>query len=338
MTTDITDARAAIEVLHKALTQSDIQLSRLCNRLEDEYSELHAESTSHTNPFNLLHRLRTLQNNLPELRNALISCHQQKVSTVNACQARLQDALSFAKQAQAHDSDSADESSSVLLSQRLEQLNQQIANMFNTFPAVDDSFLQALQAKNGMSNQDFNFAIQSAMSSVTPNAQAEANSTPRDDQQEQSSQNNKPDTSAGRKGTTPTSSGDHPSSSLGGKPKSSKASAKTVQSKGLRRDLSAKSSAPHSSSSIGNSPAFEPVTKAVFNRLPRNLKIHAGKLPEINQFYKKVFEVLVSNPGGMSDKQLMQAMDEPNIQRFEVLRGLTVVRSTKQGWVLAAQK
>lgn len=320
---------AAIDEVHKALTNSTDQLGRISGRLENEYSRLHAESPSHTNPYNLLLRMRTLQNRLPELRDGLLTCHQQKIDLVNICQTQLQEAFLFAQKAQTCTSDSTEQSSSDVLSHRVMLLSQQLSSILVQFPPANDVFLRALQMKSNESNRTISLAAipstssENALNIAEPIPQA---STSGD--------------LIVQKATTPSSSSEE-ISTIGNKPSASKATSSVkTKASSKARPLKSRSSSvsPTESHNNSNQPKFEPVSKAVYNRLPRNLKIQAGKLPDINAFYEKVFKFLVENPGGVSDEKLMRALDETSLTRFEVLRGLAVLRSTKQGWVLACLK
>lgn len=82
------------------------------------------------------------------------------------------------------------------------------------------------------------------------------------------------------------------------------------------------------------SPPFHPVQKSVYNRLPRNLKIKAGKLDAINQFYEKVWSLLMKSGGALSEPKLLSSLGETDPTKLKVLQGLAVVRQTKDGWTL----
>lgn len=87
--------------------------------------------------------------------------------------------------------------------------------------------------------------------------------------------------------------------------------------------------------SLEQSEQFMPVSKTVYNRLPRNLKIRAGKFAEINQFYESVWTAMKECGGGpMKEKMLVQKVGEKDASRLEVLRGLAVLRSGRDGWIL----
>lgn len=80
---------------------------------------------------------------------------------------------------------------------------------------------------------------------------------------------------------------------------------------------------------------FVPIQKSAFNRLPRNLKV--GKLPEINSFYEKVYNVL-KDRGSMEEDELLAAVDETKVSKLACLRGLSVLRNGPNGWYLAGAK
>lgn len=84
----------------------------------------------------------------------------------------------------------------------------------------------------------------------------------------------------------------------------------------------------------GGGRQFKPVEKADYNRLPRNLKIKAGKLADVNDVYERVFAALVGAKGPLSDKEMMEKAGVSDIGAIEVLRGLSVVSKGREGWKL----
>lgn len=96
----------------------------------------------------------------------------------------------------------------------------------------------------------------------------------------------------------------------------------------------AKQTAEQAAPAKAESAPFQPVQKSVYNRLPRNLKIKAGKLDEINSFYEKVWNALLTSDGILPESGLLASLGESEPTKLKVLQGLTVVRKTKDGWTL----
>ncbi len=89
------------------------------------------------------------------------------------------------------------------------------------------------------------------------------------------------------------------------------------------------------SSGVEDNGGFVPIEKSAFNRLPRNLKV--GKLPDINAFYEKVYNVL-KDRGPMEEGELLAAVEETKATKLASLRGLSVLRNGANGWYLAGSK
>ncbi|KAI0564567.1 Spindle and kinetochore-associated protein [Gracilaria domingensis] len=114
---------------------------------------------------------------------------------------------------------------------------------------------------------------------------------------------------------------------------------KPSQKQKSKPESSQASTPTFNSSNSSTSDAFQPISKASYNRLPRNIKIRAGKLPEINAFYEKVFTFLHAQDNTpVTSKTLMAAMGEKGLEKFEVLRALAVLTATKKGWQLTYPK
>ncbi|PXF50029.1 hypothetical protein BWQ96_00189 [Gracilariopsis chorda] len=100
---------------------------------------------------------------------------------------------------------------------------------------------------------------------------------------------------------------------------------------------SSRAKTPPSVPKPNTSSHFDPISKAAYNRLPRNIKIRAGRLPAINAFYQKVFDFMHSQKNSpQSDKKLMVALEQQSMDKFEVLRALAVFTCTKKGWQLTS--
>lgn len=106
-------------------------------------------------------------------------------------------------------------------------------------------------------------------------------------------------------------------------------------SKSSQASPTVKRAPAHPSASIAD--GFLPISKATYNRLPRNIKIRAGKLQQVNLFYEKVYSVLQQD-SPLTDKQLMKATGEKAMDKFQTLRGLAVLTSSKNGWQLTSSK
>lgn len=102
-----------------------------------------------------------------------------------------------------------------------------------------------------------------------------------------------------------------------------------VKRSGGSRDNSVETSA---------SSGFEPIKKAAFNRLARNLKLKAGKLANLNELYEKIFNILTEHGSPLSDAELMEATGETGIERFSALRGLSALRLSDGNWALPNPK
>lgn len=120
---------------------------------------------------------------------------------------------------------------------------------------------------------------------------------------------------------------------------SSPASSKT------RRPVSTRNGRPNNApvkkqAVVGDSstPKFVPIQKSAFNRLPRNLKSRAGKLEALNELFRKTYDVLVEKKEPLSDVELIAATGEVSTERFDALRGLSVLKNTARGWELVVPK
>lgn len=82
------------------------------------------------------------------------------------------------------------------------------------------------------------------------------------------------------------------------------------------------------------SSVFQPIQKSAYQRLPRNLKLGAGKLDPLNELYKKTFDVLIEKQGSMQEAELLKATGEKDAKRLNALRGLSILRNTAAGWEL----
>lgn len=290
----IQSARAAADQIHEALTFANEHLGRVSARLEKEYARRHARSPSHTSPYNVLSRIRTLQNELPQLKQDLLQCHNEKRDIVNTIHAQLQTSHQFCEQMRPLISSATQSSQSDALTGRLSQLRDQLHLVAQVIPPA---------ITNGHKNPAS--AILSKTSSDEPNECQMPASVPA--------------SSAVGEGIAQKAANSCSSATVTPKSGDAKGTFKTHDKV--------------------NETNFQPIGKATFNRLPRNLKIRAGKLTDINQFYESVYRILSNCANGcLSDAKLMDATGEKNLERFQVLRGLAVLRNGKEGWSLAASK
>lgn len=292
-------ADTAVNGLSKAIIEADLQLTNLSTRLQTEFSQNTPSYAQQPNPYTLLKRLSSLQAQLPSLREQLLSNHQQKAQLASLCRSDLADAARFARHVLPVTA--PEHSRSVAAKRSLLQTDETLNNLIASFYRAHGDFLVA-KGDAPLPDDDLNLALLRAAADAPRLDMGEDNKGK--DNGTEENQPSPSDKKAGRKKTT-----------LGDK-----------ASKG--------ESKPNPKEVAKSAPIFEPVSKAVYNRLPRNLKVRAGKLPQVNEFYEQVFRLLVER-GPMSDKELMTATGETNMQRFEVLRGLAVLRNGKTGWQLS---
>lgn len=330
---------SAIHTLQSILLSVDGDISSVASRLHDEFRRLYplrdatSCSSSSLNPLTLLTHLRTLQSTLPSLRDELLSTHQQKADLAHLCRTQLADlhasALAVLPVAAPtlHDKEATPARNALYqqLSSALHEREETLDALLSHFLRAHGQFVSLFPAlAPAFTTDDLDLALlraaaanapeqARALRSIDSNAQAakgmeSAQSTPRA----------KPVPKVGE-----------------GKGGSRKA-------RGLNREaVRPESRAGSTASSAGEKSAsdvFVPVEKNVYNRLPRNLKIRAGKFAEINAFYERVWTVLVESGKPVPEKLLIEKVGEQDGSRLEVLRGLTVVTLTPQGWALAKQR
>ncbi|KAF6000943.1 hypothetical protein F1559_003293 [Cyanidiococcus yangmingshanensis] len=91
------------------------------------------------------------------------------------------------------------------------------------------------------------------------------------------------------------------------------------------------------SSSPWSSNGFVPIAKAAFQRLPLILRRRVPSLDTLNQSYAKLFQTIAERERAvLSDAEAMNLLGEGCRDQLEVLRGLAVLRRTRDGWMLAA--
>lgn len=312
-----------------SMKHADKQLSKISKRLEDEYSYLYPSSSTHTDPYATSMRLRILQHQLDELCEQSLEAHKQRMEIMNLCETDISKSFIFAKQIQSHLSSSNITSDSLVepLNNRLVQLDQQLSNMSERFPKGNTIFLRTLLSRLGLSASDVDLALHSSPLSTTTTGNAGDGEKCNSDQP----LGTRGIHGTGRNNTRSSSSTTTKRTSAPNGPPKTRSEA---VSKGSTPTLSSKSGSNDKSKTL----RFEPIGKPTFNRLPRNLKVKAGKLPQVNEFYEEVFNQLVQHSEGMSSKKLMESMGEESMQRFEILRGLAVLRCADGVWMLSCQK
>lgn len=302
-------AQTAIDTLESYIAHTNTRLVTLANRLKHNFDQDYP--AGQPNPLTIITRLRTLQNNLPQIRERLIQIHQHKLQLAAQCRKELAESAKLAAQLLPVAQPDEAAASRAEMEERQGEMNEVLATFFKPQPGLDTALHPSITVANDAVG-DLNMALLRAAADAP--YRSDAVLTERDtNSDETEEQPAKPATKSQRP-----------------KPGATK---KATASKPNSKPTKSKSPANKSSST-----AFEPVTKAVYNRLPRILKVKAGKLPQINEFYEKVYNAMAEKGGVMTNVQLKKATGEQDEQRFEVLRGLTVLRKHQNGWQLTCMK
>lgn len=410
------DLTAALDHLSKVLSQSDYQLTKVSTRLKDTYDYLYASSATHTNPHDLLLRMRAIQAQLTDLRRESIAVHQQRLDIVDFCRTDLRTVGHFVHQIHAavpnvindpcderlmfnnngisdhgqgiggnvdtnlyshhfhqnyNGNNHASDNSGVQerLTDQLVSAEQKLDGVIDriTDDQTNELFVRTLLASYHLS--DAEAKALSKTSAAHAQAFDSANGL-----RSASNADGHGDRQAQDNGMNDGDGGDSPDMSTHGRDTVSRGAAATTKPGQRPRQPKTKqrpderrrpSAAPGTAAvktrrppprdlsstkrteglnSAASTPAaaaaveakeFEPISKAVFNRLPRNLKIHAGKLADVNELYERVHKVLCEQGKGVSGKKLMGLAGLDSMQKLDVLRGLSVVRSKDDLWTLA---
>lgn len=414
------DLTAALDHLSKVLSQSDYQLTKVSTRLKDTYDYLYASSATHTNPHDLLLRMRAIQAQLADLRRESIAVHQQRLDIVDFCRTDLRTVGHFVHQIHAampnvinepcderlmfsnngigdHDqgiggnvdgnlyghhfhqnyngNNHASDNSVAQgrLTDQLVSAEQKLDGVIDriTDDQTNELFVRTLLASYHLSDAEAKALSKTSATHVHAQAFDNANGLrsvssadghgdrhAHDDGMNDGDGGDSPDISThhgrdtgSRGAAAKTKPGQRP-----GQPKTKQrpderrrptATSGTAAAKTRKlppRDLSSTKRTEGLNSAASTSTAaaaaveakeFEPISKAVFNRLPRNLKIHAGKLADVNELYERVHKVLCEQGKGISGKKLMGLAGLDSMQKLDVLRGLSVVRAKDDLWTLA---
>lgn len=309
MCDNILSAKVAVDDIHNSMAFANDHLSRLSHRLETECARLQTRSPSHTNFFNMLLRIRTLEASLRQLSDSIANWHCQKSDAINLV-GKMRHGHRFAELASPQATSALDLSTRTLITEGLSQLRNQLLTVSDAFGTVNNeegghNNVSHLLREKFCSNEQLGMRAPVSASKI-PYEQAKSHKKAFHDTEDLMIGNQ----ATSLKPTTPV---------------------KVMSTKAKNQGIQANSVSPKSKS-------IEPISKAAFNRLPRNLKIRAGKLSEINKFYETVFHALVDNQvEGLSDNKLMQVTGENTMEKFEVLRGLAVLRCRKQRWSLATK-
>lgn len=296
---------AAINSLQTTLSSTHDSLTSLSSLLEQEFTRQHTTQHPCPNPHTILARLQTLQTQLPTLQEDICNIHTEKARVVSLYRSDLARANNLAKKlvpvAAPVGSDDAGVSAALVLAQRGtdEVLQQYLEGHEKAFKRLAD---------DNLAMSFLNDACELLKESDEKPKTAEEGLS-----DETGVLEDKPMKTAASKTA-----------------KANARSSKTQKSKPAESKVEGNVQTPKSPKRV-----FEPIPKSVYNRLPRNLKIRAGKLPDVNAFYEKVFGILEARDAPLHDKELMAALGESSMQRFDVLRGLAVLRCGKQGWQLA---
>ena len=248
------------------------------------------------NPAAVHLRIRSLQSRLQNLRESLLSTHHQKSQLVTLCRAHVTEAADFANAIQPKHTPHHD---------ALKKSSHKIENLLTTF---DNSHMKAMATPINHRNFDLNLALLKATTANVPKFTEENN----DKIENSTDQIEKNDVDM--------------------KERTSREVKKVKNKKGNEKE-NGNTNSLHKHDDQDK--AFQPVPKAVFNRLPRNLKIKAGKLNDVNLLYERVFKVLSQASKPLTEKEMVKKCGEDDTAKLDILRGLAVVRYTKQGWQLA---
>lgn len=329
-------AQNAIQTIQAVLTTIDDDLSSIFTCLQDEFARLYplrdatSPSSSHLNPFTLLTKLRNLQTQFPTLREELLQLHQQKADLAQLCRSDLaalhRAAVEFLPvAAPTLDHTSATPARSQLhqqLAGTLHESERKLSELVGQFLLAHSKFVTSFPGvAPAVKEGDLDLELL-RIAAVKEQGGAKI--------LKEVNNNNGNDQGAMREIKIENAVKTE-ESKLEKRVKSDAGKGKKVnKAQGVGRETKP----PPKSEGDED---FVPVEKAVYNRLPRNLKIKAGKFAEINAFYEQVWGVLREYGKPMAESMLMRKVGEGDTSRLEVLRGLAVVRAGKDGWMLAAK-
>lgn len=326
---------AAIGQISAMLTEADSALVVLLRHLETSYAKLHANSPTHTNAYNVVNRVRANLSRLETLRVACASNHAQKVRLISSHGRELHEQLTLSRSllrtvCPTDSGDSVDDiDGTSALEERLYKAGTDLRQLSSGVGDANAIYRHAFS--DGSLPEDVAMATGSSPTAAFAPSSDLRNHAPLSLNSQESSQNIQAEprdataTDANMRGHVGKNKNN--TTGVADGPKSRKA---TPTASPLAVTDTEAAATPRS---------VQPISKAVFNRLPRNLKIKAGKLADINQFYEKVVCSFDSaSQDVISDKKLMQMTGETSTERFEVLRGLAVLRKTKVGWTLPSPK
>lgn len=338
------EADAALRTVQSALHQIDADLAFVATQLREEFSRLYpmrdraSPSSAHLNPLHLLERLRALQTTLPALRESLLRVHHRKTTLATlmrnnlaALHAHAHDLLPIAAPNLAAASAAAAPPTPARtalhqqLSAALEDSNHTLRECLSAFLRVHANLTHVFPtAFPEVVTEDLNLALLRAGVASDlrrPLQTVDDNVAPEHAAADRAAGDAKPEK-------------ERPAQTAKERP-GAKSLRPGVKAKAKQRPPS--SEAESAIATPEASSEFTPVDKAVYNRLPRNLKIKAGKLPEINAFYEKVWRVLHEAGGTMAEDKVLKGVGESTSARLEVLRGLAVIRHGRDGWSLAGE-
>lgn len=302
----------------------------LSMQFEDSYSDRRPGSASSEqyNPMKLLARINALEQELPELSVQLKTLMDEKswlpCETMASTATKTSAMLRAVSSSPASRIPSADVLQASMERNRTEMEDRVTKYRLARYQlAVRDSHLEA---------QAVQFLDQNLVSNEQPalDLSSELFSTP---EAEQNGQSREPKENCDSNGK----------STDGMTENTGKRRVKAGNSRPGRKHQAESARAAKSSNSSSNnefdesrkSSGFEPIKKTAFNRLPRNLKAHAGKLTDLNELLQKVYDALIDKGTSMTDAELMEATGETNTSRFSALRGLSILRLSDGNWDLA---
>lgn len=302
---------ASIEQVAKVLSEAELDLTRVSHQLELYYTRVYS-SVTHTNVYALVQRLRAAQKHIDDLVLDSIDCDRKRAELINMCRSDLNETYEFAKRAQGYEANDSG-SLTTTSAHRFANLDARYLRIVSENIKANDLYLQKFDPIHRTEDT----VISSINSDVSAPSREQSGGalTVRD--------------------STQTCSNSGTAVIVVDKEKKSDKEKRSAEE--LRNKSASQSTASSSQDRFKlNSKPCVVIDKAAFNRLPRNLKIKAGKLAEVNAFYEKVCQAFADRGNGpLPDKQLMNATGESSLDKFDVLRGLSVLRKNKQGWILS---
>lgn len=307
-----------MEGMAELITRQTEELAKVTKGLKEEYNFLYEASPNYTNPYDVATQYCALRIQHKERIQRCFAVHVRRMELIDACEKKLLSTLHFAKQIP--DLDPA-------LRERLVKTDADMRDMIRTYSQHNDLFTAAVLGAHGVPETAIPLGVRAIDKTAKSNRTAISVDTVDTKPAPVKQQPKSRDLSAVTRVALRPSASSSGDVDVGAAPK---------QRKQQQRQVKPKPVSP--ANAQGGSSGFQPVTKAAFTRLPRNLKIGAGKLEQVNEFYERVYNALVDIPAGLPERELLKATGEEDIKKFDVLRGLSVLRCKKEMWILPVRK